>query len=89
VKKYEPYQPGEKVHSWTLIEYIPSKLKTATTGYVGAKWKARCVCGKVKEVVESNLRQKLSKSCGCEPQARARETLRKWTSHGAEMGRTS
>lgn len=50
-------EPNQKVGRLTLLE--PTKI--GTTRY----WRVACDCGTVKSVRDSNLRQRLTQSCGC------------------------
>tara|TARA_Y100000593_G_scaffold47786_1_gene90415 strand:+ start:287 stop:1231 length:945 start_codon:yes stop_codon:yes gene_type:complete len=51
---------GKKFNRWTLLSYIPSKIK----GRVG-KYLAKCDCGKTKEVNGGDVKRGISTSCGC------------------------
>ena len=50
-------EPNQRVGRLTLLE--PTKI--GSTRY----WRVTCDCGTVKSVRESNLRQRLTQSCGC------------------------
>jgi len=65
---------GQKIGLWTVIGY--SKIQKNRSRIY---WECRCVCGNIKKVEASSLRQQTSKSCGCQ---RDKETSIRKTTHG-------
>ena len=60
MKHRKCHEAGEVFNNWTVVGAASRK------GGDGALWwECRCVCGKVKDVDGSNLRQGRTKSCGC------------------------
>lgn len=53
-----PVLPGTTFERWTVIEYAGKKAN-------GKQWLCRCSCGTSRVIPAGNLRQGLSKSCGC------------------------
>ena len=49
---------GKTFGYWTVLEYSKTIKKHAY-------WKCQCICGKVKNILSSNLIKEKSKSCGC------------------------
>lgn len=49
---------GRAFGRWTVLERSPRKHRRVF-------WRCRCACGSLREVEGSNLRQGLSRSCGC------------------------
>ena len=50
---------GQSFGRWTVIEQVPH----SNNGDI--KWKCKCDCGAIKEVVGKSLRSGVSLSCGC------------------------
>lgn len=46
---------NEKIGKWTLLEPLPEENR----------WLCRCDCGTTRRVLTKNLKERVSKSCGC------------------------
>lgn len=46
---------NEKIGKWTLLEPLPEENR----------WLCRCDCGTTRRVLTKNLREGVTKSCGC------------------------
>ena len=53
---------GREFDRWTVQELVP---RPPEQRYSAAKWCCRCICGKTKDVWQSALMSRTSKSCGC------------------------
>lgn len=62
---------GSTIGRWTLLSKIQFKKRT--------KYLCQCSCGKIKEVLYSNLKRGKSLSCGC---MRTEVTVKRNTKHG-------
>jgi len=71
---------GKRFGRWKVLAIHPKRRRYGKAGKaIAVLWHSRCDCGVEDNVLGSNLRRGLSKSCGCA----ARETTRKRnTKHG-------
>ena len=60
---------GQKFGRWTVLEKAPT-LKDGNS-----RWLCQCECGTQKIVMEKNLRNGRSKSCGCLKDEKSKERI--------------
>lgn len=54
---------GQKFNRWTVIEQAEDYIESS--GKHRVNWKCICDCGTIRNVIEKNLKNGTSKSCGC------------------------
>lgn len=55
------HAPGDVVGEWTLLEYLPGSMHPKR---VAPRWKCRCSCGVIRNVMSNSLNMRESTSCG-------------------------
>jgi hypothetical protein len=71
---------GKRFDRWEVLAIHPERRRHGKAGKaIAVLWRCRCDCGVEGIVYGSNLRQRLSKSCGC---AAREATRRRNTTHG-------
>ena len=68
---------GKKFGRWTVL----SRDRNAPAGQ--ARWRCRCKCGAERTVTGQNLRERISKSCGC---LKRELVIKQSTKHGHATG---
>jgi hypothetical protein len=76
---------GMKFGKWTVIE-LAEPLKDYR-GYNVHRWKCRCECGNVRDVIGTTLRSGASVSCGCHVGHRADKARELFSTHGESKTR--
>lgn len=64
---------GQKFERLTVIERVDDFI--SKNGHHRAKWKCKCDCGNICEVVGTNLTTGKTKSCGCYQLEKLREKI--------------
>lgn len=75
--------PGETFGRWTITSAAPAHLNGKS------QWLCRCLCGTERVVLAANLKQGISKSCGCHKRevTAARNSKKRKCLIGHEFGR--
>ena len=61
--KTTPIKPGDVFGFWTVLGNGQDRF--AKSGHIIRTKKCKCICGKIKDVDVTSLRNKTSRSCGC------------------------